>query len=454
VTQSSHWLYGPYEAVDGKLGYEWNHFDAKSCVSTAVETSPWLELDLGSVQNISTIVHHARRCDRGCDAQSLGFSIFVDHVQYASNVKMETGEVRRFPIHAAGRVIRVVNPGDEKVVTLCELEVNVVQSPDAAGHYVSRPAAEALALKHTAKLLAIAPDFHATNIHTATAEVRAPPPQQASQGRAYKAVVVLFLEGGADSFNMVVPHGGDGTSSDCKKPKPGGGRARKDVAVEYEEHDLFQEYVLERSEIHALTKAQLLPIDVPGDTQPCRTFGLHPSMKRIQALYNDGDAALVANMGALVEPLTLDEWNTRNWVGAKKAPPGVFAHNIMQKNAWTVHAEDRDAKGMLGRMVTKLTNKSQPMKSAMYSLAGYQRMLTGAPFTPDIINAGEGIVRFGDYGSLADDIVAMSGHESESLLVCRPVSAALFGLPRYPLSRPATTRPHLGSALIVYTHEL
>jgi hypothetical protein len=127
----------------------------------------------------------------------------------------------------------------------------------------------------------------------------------------------------------------------------------------------------------------------------------------------------------------------------------VFAHNIMRKNAWTVHAEDRDAKGMLGRMVTKLTNKSEPLKSAMYSLSGYQRMLTGAPFAPDIINAGEGVVRFSDYGSLADDIVAMSGHESESLLVCRPVSAAVSGLARYPFSRPATGRQHLGSALLI-----
>merc|ERR1711908_29016 len=43
-------------------------------------------------------------------------------------------------------------------------------------------------------------------------------------------------------------------------------------------------------------------------------------------------------------------------------------------------------------------------------------MLTGAPFTPAIIQAGEGIVRFEDYNNLKDDIVSMTNLESESLM--------------------------------------
>jgi hypothetical protein len=55
-------------------------------------------------------------------------------------------------------------------------------------------------------------------------------------------------------------------------------------------------------------------------------------LPHLQKLYNAGDAALFANMGSLVEPITLEEYNARNKVGAKKLPPGLFGHNIMQKN--------------------------------------------------------------------------------------------------------------------------
>ena len=80
------------------------------------------------------------------------------------------------------------------------------------GGYPRNLLAEERALKHVVKLLAISPDFHATNQHTAAPKERALPPAQVSSGRRYKAVVVVFLEGGADSFNMVVPHSG------CKRP--------------------------------------------------------------------------------------------------------------------------------------------------------------------------------------------------------------------------------------------
>jgi len=260
-----------------------------------------------------------------------------------TNVEPKPGEVLRFEVYQLGRVVKIINPGKEKVITFCELEVNVAQAPDADGRYLSRPDAEAKALKHTLKLISISPDFHATNFHHTKPVERKPPPKQVAKGRKYKAVVVVFLEGGADSFNVVVPHGGDGATSDCKRPvkeSDGNGRTRaRKGAGEFEAHDFYSEYKSERGAEEALTKASLLKVEVPGDEQPCKTFGLHPSFKRIQGLYEDGDAALVANMGGLVEPLTLEDWFNQHKAGAKKIPPGVFGHNIMQKNAWTVHAE-------------------------------------------------------------------------------------------------------------------
>lgn len=80
-------------------------------------------------------------------------------------------------------------------------------------------------------------------------------------------------------------------------------------------------------------------------------------------------------------------------------------------------------------MVEKLTNRTAPFKSAMYSMDGYQRMLTGAPFTPAIINAGEGIVRFEDYDNLANGIADMTSLESESLMAETCVTTMMHLLP-------------------------
>ena len=416
---------GPYAAVDGKTGFEWNHIDSLSCVQTTIETSPWFKLDLGSAQSITTVLFHARRCDGGCDQNGHGFSVYLDNTVHATNVTPNDGEVIRFDIYSEGQVIKILNPGDAKVVTFCELEVNVAQPPNSEGYYPPNPSAEEAARKHALKLLAISPDFHATNVHAVKQEPRKVPEVQVSQGRAYKAVVVLFLAGGADSFNIVVPHGGTATDSngdfrsDCKTPAADG--AAGEGAAE--EHDLYAEYRQERGPTDALAKSKLLEVDVTGSNQPCATFGLHPSLKNIHALYNDGDAALVANMGGLVEPITLEEWNDGKSEGARKVnagtktlPPGLFGHNIMQKNAKTVHAANRNAKGVLGRMVEKLTNRSEPFKSALYSIGGLQSMLTGAPFSPHIVDGAEGVVQFRDYGTLAGDVVQMIGNTSRSLL--------------------------------------
>ena len=55
----------------------------------------------------------------------------------------------------------------------------------------------------------------------------------------------------------------------------------------------------------------------------------------------------MANAGAMIEPITKEEYIANS----KKTPPSLFAHNIMQRAAYTSHAEDVLAKGILGRMV-------------------------------------------------------------------------------------------------------
>ncbi len=86
----------------------------------------------------------------------------------------------------------------------------------------------------------------------------------------YRALVCVFLLGGNDSFNMVVPT----------------------------DADQYAQYAAIRSDL-ALDNASLLPLSGLGTNG--RSYGLHPGMPELQSLYANGDAAIVANVGTLLE---------------------------------------------------------------------------------------------------------------------------------------------------------
>ena len=222
------------------------------------------------------------------------------------------------------------------------------------------------ALKLAQTLLVASAEFHATSINVRAPQPRLPPVKVQSQGRPYKAVVVLFLVGGADSWNILVPHTGcvDQGSS----------------------FDLFAEYRAQRAEV-ALSASELLPISSPNNAthnvQPCTGFGVNPALSKVHELYNAGDAAFLANVGALVEPLT----RTQYAANAKKYPSSLFAHNVQQTTAKTVHAgSKKKAKGILGRMVEALNGQPQPFATSSYSMSGVQAILDGN-FPPAILGS-------------------------------------------------------------------
>ena len=93
----------------------------------------------------------------------------------------------------------------------------------------------------------------------------------AQSSQDYKALVCVFLFGGNDSNNMVVPLSSAGYSS----------------------------YQQVRS-VLALPQASLLPIAPPS----AGSFGFHPRFPEMQALFNQKHLAVLANVGTLVRPTT------------------------------------------------------------------------------------------------------------------------------------------------------
>lgn len=244
------------------------------------------------------------------------------------------------------------------------------------------------AMKLALKMFISTAEFHMTNANILSGKTRTSTATVQSQGRQYKAIVVLFLNGGFDSYNLVVPH------SNC---------AGKDYYLEYEQ-------VREGARV---PKKDLLTISVDAGTQPCDTFGVHPNLPIVRQLYNAGEASFLANIGALVEPITKADYKKQSGV-IKKLPPSLFAHNIMQRSMHNLHAQNSAAKGILARTINALLEQSTPFKSEIYSLMGNVKMVEGSKQAADIIDPNQGVVPFEQFDQLGHRIGNITQDESES----------------------------------------
>ena len=115
----------------------------------------------------------------------------------------------------------------------------------------------------------------------------------------YRAMVCVFLFGGNDAQNMIIPlgveHGG---------------------------------YASGRGNL-AIPQANALPVSagVPG-----RSFGFHPSLTGLANIFNtDKKLACVNNVSVLLQPTTLTQYNNE-----VNLPPNLFSHSDMQNHWQTV----------------------------------------------------------------------------------------------------------------------
>ena len=122
--------------------------------------------------------------------------------------------------------------------------------------------------------------------------------QAAGSSTEFRALVCLFLYGGNDANNMIVPI--DNTT--------------------------YATYASARGPI-ALAQNTLLPLNLVTPEPQGRSFGLHPSMPELQSLFNnDQKLAIMANVGTLVEPTTAAQYLN----GTAKLPPQLFSHADQQ----------------------------------------------------------------------------------------------------------------------------
>ena len=145
----------------------------------------------------------------------------------------------------------------------------------------------------------------------------------AGRGSDYKALVCVFLYGGADTFNVLVP-----TST----PE-------------------YNVYAASRGDL-AETQGSLLPITPLSPTGA--TYGVHGQMQPVQQMFQDGKLAFVANTGPLVRPLTKSEFLS----GTAPIPPYLFSHNDQQTQWQVAQADGPRTTGWAGRMLDLMPGAS------------------------------------------------------------------------------------------------
>ena len=151
-----------------------------------------------------------------------------------------------------------------------------------------------------------------------------------------KSLICLFLYGGNDANNILVP---------------------RDTAG-------YAAYQRDRG-ILALERDTLLPLSLPdGDG---RDFGLHPAMSALHTLFQTDKLALVCNVGTLVAPITKAEYLS----GGAAVPPHLFSHNDQQVQ-WQTSVPDSPLKvGWGGRLADLLQSLNAGSQVSMnISIAG------------------------------------------------------------------------------------
>jgi uncharacterized protein (DUF1501 family) len=182
----------------------------------------------------------------------------------------------------------------------------------------------------------------------------------------YKALVCVFLYGGNDSNNVVIPY---------------------DTAS-------YNIYSAARTAL-ALPQANLLPI-TPASYSDGRKWSLHPSFVEVQSLFNAGTLGIMGNTGTLTAPVTLSQYNT----GTGSVPPQLFSHADQQVQ-WQSSIPDQPFQtgwgGRLADMVEALNTNTQISMSI--SVAGQNSFQVGNTVSQYAVSPSGAVTVSGTTGS-------------------------------------------------------
>ena len=186
---------------------------------------------------------------------------------------------------------------------------------------------------------------------------------QAQAASDYKALVCVFLYGGVDGNNLVVPI---------------------DSAT-------YAQYSAVRTVASGvnLTQAELLPIQ-PGGTGP---YGLHPELSDVHPLFAAGKLAILANVGPLNQPTT-----KANYFATR--PDNLFSHSDQQNQWQSSVSSGLSASGWGGRIADQVASQNAAFP-VITSIAGTTLFMAGHSTSPLALPSTGGLTLAGFNGGAA-----------------------------------------------------
>jgi len=168
----------------------------------------------------------------------------------------------------------------------------------------------------------------------------------------YKALVCIFLFGGNDGNNLLVP-------TDSR----------------------YTQYLQARS-VLALPQNQLLPLQVSGQS----IYGLHPNMPEMQGYFNNQKSlAIVTNVGTLVQPTTQATYRA-----FKNLPANLFSHSDQQDQWQSAQLVGTPVSGWAGRVADNVqTFNAAAQFPPILSISGSPVFCTGISTRPFSMDPGQ-----------------------------------------------------------------
>ena len=167
----------------------------------------------------------------------------------------------------------------------------------------------------------------------------------------YKALVCVFLYGGNDANNMLVQFDTKG----------------------------YANYSALRGPL-AIPQAQLLQLGGAGSN-----FALNPNLPDIQTLFNNRNAALVTNVGTLMEPTTRAQY-----LAGATVPTNLFSHTDQQLEWQNAAQSGATPTGWAGRIADAISPQYNPGGKIpmITSVAGDTLFCNGQSSTPVSVSPG------------------------------------------------------------------
>ncbi len=175
-----------------------------------------------------------------------------------------------------------------------------------------------------------------------------------AQGAAdYKALVCIFMFGGNDSNNMIVP-------IDSR----------------------YATYQQSRSTL-AIPQGLLLPLQIGNQA----TYGLHPNMPEMQSLFNNQQTlAVLANVGTLVQPTTQQAYQQ-----SQNLPSNLYSHSDQQDQWQSAQLMGTPNAGWAGKVADKVQSayNTGAQFPPVLSVSGSTVFSTGDVTRPFTMNPGQ-----------------------------------------------------------------